>query len=63
MSHGAVKSDSPMGVVGRDHARRGQPEAKPVTQPMSDWDRESHCEKNSRCWHERKSVLETTTSC
>ena len=45
MSHGAVKSYSLMGVVRRDQARRGQPVAKRVTQPMPDWDRESHREK------------------
>ena len=41
-SHGAVKSDSLMGVVGRDQARRGQLVAK----PMPDLDRESHREKD-----------------
>ena len=50
VSHGAVKSYSLMGVVGRDQARRGQPVAKPVaqsvTQPMPDRDRKSHCEKD-----------------
>ena len=46
MSHGAVKSDSLMGVVGRDQPRRGQPVAKPVTQPMPDLDRESHRQKD-----------------
>ena len=48
MSHGAVKSDSLMGVVRRDQARRGQPVAKPVTQPMPDLDRESHGEKDRK---------------
>ena len=46
VSHGAVKSDSLMGVVVRDQARRGQPVAKPMTQPMPDLDRESHREKD-----------------
>ena len=46
MSHGAVKSDTLMGDVGRDQAQRGQPVAKPVPQPMPDQDRESHREKD-----------------
>ena len=50
MSHGAVKSYSLKGVVGRDQARRGQLVAKPVaqsvTQPMPVRDRESHREKD-----------------
>ena len=41
VSHGAVKSDSLVGVVGRDQARRGQPVAKLVTQPMPVRDRET----------------------
>ena len=39
-SHGAVKSYSLMGVVGREQARRGQPVAEPATQPLPDLDRE-----------------------
>ena len=50
MSHGAVKSDSPMeqGVVGRDQPRRGQLVAKLVTQSVAQpvWHGERHQEQD-----------------
>ena len=40
MSHGTVKQESLMDVVGRDQARRGQPIDKPLTRPVRYRDRE-----------------------
>ena len=48
VSHGTVKQESLMDVVGRDQARRGQPVDKPVTRSVRYWDREhdQHREKD-----------------
>ena len=48
MSHGTVKQESLMDVVGRDQARRGRPVDKPSTRPVRQRDREhdQHREKD-----------------